>query len=321
MNDEKLQQEKTQDYLDLIFPEADTTSLQKKKAVKIPSINKNKKKEESASPTPSVSTPPIESKPEEKKEEKKLTDEPDNLDVLRGEINKAIEDAHLSDGIQRELQNLKDTVQDLERDEKLEVLKEEIRQDVLKQIEPLQKELQDLKDRKVPERRQFETDGAYKEQLYPIATSILDKIIIPLINIVPDYNLISTQILKTYEDGTIQNGIVSINMIVPNNDYRYDFRVDLKVLNGLIEVPSSVMRGRNLIPLTAKDLYNEINTYSYRKLDPNYSYRKSPFSNRDDNIHRREDKQKFYEVKNQTPPSSTVSEDHKWKAFKQRGLI
>ncbi|GEM_PF-6911426 len=305
---DKLHQEQETDYFDILFPE-----LQKKKvAVKLPSIKDSTKKEmekDETTPSPAAS----------KKEEP--IEDTDNMDLLREEINKAIEDAKITDGIERELQDLKDVVQDLEREEKFKVLKEELKTDVLKQMEPLQKELEELKERKIPERRQFETDGAYKEQLYPIATNVLDKIIIPLINIVPDYNLISTQISSTYEDGTIKNGIVSINMIIPNNDYRYDFRIDLVILNGLIQSPSYCTRGRNLIPLTQKDLYNEINTFSYRKLEPNYNYKKSPFSNTGENPLRRPDNQKFYEVDNKEPTPSAISEDHKWKAHLERGLI
>lgn len=299
---DKLQKEKTQNYLDLIWPEMDTDILQKKKAVSLPAIkNKSKDKGENSPLSPASPT--------------------DNLDILREEINKAIEDAKITDSIERELQDLKDVVQDLEREEKLKDLKEEIKQDVLKQMSPLQKELDEFKERKVPEKREFETDGAYKEQLYPIVTNVLDKIVVPLLNIVPDYNLISTQITDVFEDGSIKNGIVSINMIVPNNDFRYDFRVDVYVLNGLIQAPSHVMRSRKLIPMTQKDLYNEINTYSYRKVDPSYTYKKSPFSNTGENPLRRPDNQKFYEVDNKEPASSSISEDHKWKAHLERGLI
>lgn len=305
---DKLHQEQEADYFDILFPE-----LQKKKvAVKLPSIKDSTKKEIEGEKAPSSSTPSKKEDPENNS---------DNMDLLREEISKAIEDAKITDGIERELQDLKDVVQDLEREEKFKVLKEELKTDILKQMEPLQKELEELKERKIPERRQFETDGAYKEQLYPIATNVLDKIIIPLINIVPDYNLISTQISNTYEDGTIRNGVVSINMIIPNNDYRYDFRVDLYIYNGLIQAPSHVTRGRNLIPLTQKDLYNEINTFSYRKLEPNYNYKKSPFSNTGENPLRRPDNQKFYEVDNKEPTPSAISEDHKWRAHLERGLI
>jgi hypothetical protein len=314
MSEEKLQQEKTKSYLDLIFPGIDTTNLQslRKKAVSLPSIKKKVDKGEGSK------TPSPNSKEDSTKE---VASSEGNLDVLREEITKAIEEAKITDSIERELQDLKDTVQDLEREEKMVSLKQEIREDFLKEISSLQKELEDFKERKVPEKRQFETDGAYKEQLYPIVTHVLDKLLIPVLNIVPDYNLISTQITDVYEDGSIKNGIVTVNMIVPNNDFRYDFRVDVYVLNGLIQAPSHVLRGRKLIPLTEKDLYNEINTYSYRKLDPNYNYKKSPFSNTGENPLRRPDNQKFYEVDNKEPTPSAISEDHKWKAHMERGLI
>lgn len=314
--------------MDVVYPEINNASLVKKKAVEIPPIGKAKKDQPAGGPTspagspvtpptPGSATAPIDStKPLPAVSPNKGVDQ-QTLDILKEEVSRAIEVSDLG----REVQGLKDSVQDLEREERIIQIKEEMKEEFARQISSLQKELNELKEKKIPERGSFDTEGAYKEQLYPIATNVLDKIIVPMLNIVPDYNLIATQITSTFEDGTIENGIVSINMMIPNNDYRFDFRVEMPILNGLIQVPTFVTRGRKIIPLLQKNIYEELNTYSFRKLEPNYSFKKNPFSNTGENIHRKEDEQKFYETFNMEPSPVGITDNAKWRALKQRGMI
>ena len=300
---QELRNQETEDVMAILYPEINVKPLLKKKALQIPPIRQ--KKEDTGADTAAPASSSQEVTPE----------------VNEEDLGKALDSAKEMDVLKQELQELREAIQDLEREKRLQELKEDMRKEVQEEIAGIQKELDELKDRKIPERKEFETDGAYKEQLYPLVTNVLDKILIPLVNLIPDYNLVSTQISSTYQDGTIENGIVSVNIMMPYNDYRYDFKISVPILNGLIQTPSFVARGGKIIPLTQKDLYNELNTYSFRKLEVNNSFRKNPFTNTGENIHRKEDNQKFYETHNPQPQSVGLDESSKWKAFKQRGLI
>ena len=285
----------------LILPDIDLSQSIKKKAEKLdlPAVGEKpagKPKEEGGLPKP---------------EDLAAASKPDSIDsdILDEKVN-----------LFQEIQELKDSLQHLELQTKLNTLEERIELHVDNKIESLKKELNELKDRKIPPRGQIETDGAYKEQLYPIAIGLLNKVLLPLIDIIPEYNLIRTSITDTYEDGTIRNGIVTIGVQIPNNDYRYDFKVEIAVLNGLMQYPTYVTRGRKIIPLTQNAMYQEINTYSFKSITT-HTYKGNPFSNTGENIHRKEDEQKFYPVDSNENPNVGMPDDSKWNAFRTRGII
>lgn len=220
----------------------------------------------------------------------------------------------------QETLSLQDSVQDLEREVRLKDIKEEIHDEVHQIIHRLQEELDDLKGRKIPEIGSVETDGAYREHLYPLATNLLNKIVVPLVSQVPTYNLIATNVTDTYDDGSIKNGVVTLNMRLLNNDCVYDFKVDVVVLNGLMQYPTFVTRGRRLIPLTQQDLNAELQTYSFRPVDIVTRYKGNPFSNVGENIHRKRDTQKFYPVDMQEPQPVGLAENSRWITHKRRDI-
>lgn len=193
-----------------------------------------------------------------------------------------------------DIEDVKNQVQDLERELRLNDMRAEIVTDVKSLVRGLQQELDELKSRKVPVRKEYETENSYKEQLYPQAVNVLDDLIVPLIDAVPDYNLIATQISTTFDDGTIKNGIVTINVMINNNDFRHDFKVDVPILNGLIQAPLYLTRGRKVIPITGEALYEELNSESFIKISPTYRQKDNMFSNIGQNILRQEDHQKMY---------------------------
>ena len=93
---------------------------------------------------------------------------------------------------------------------------------------------------------------------------------------------------------------------------KYDFKIDIPVLNGLMQYPLYIQRGQKIIPLTKSEIQKELETFSYRKEDvesPNYD-NKSMFSPKDINIHRRRDNQTWYDViPNKINPTS-LPPDH-----------
>jgi len=219
-----------------------------------------------------------------------------------------------------DIADAKNELQNLEREIKINDSKEEILDEVNHLIRGLRKELEDLKSRKVPVRKEYETENSYKEQLYPQAVNVLDDIIVPLIDAIPDYNLVATQISTTFDDGTIKNGIVTISIVINNNDFRHDFKVDVPVLNGLLQSPLYITRGRKVIPLTAEALYEELNSESFVRISPTYRQKDNMFSNIGQNILRKHDDQKLYPTYQHEMSPHSKPLDGTWVPNKQRGI-
>ena len=76
----------------------------------------------------------------------------------------------------------------------------------------------------------------------------------------------------------IKNGIVTISVIIPYNDYKHEFKVDIPVLNGLIQSPQYMTRGRTIVPFTEEGIYSEITKESFVKLSPYYKKKDNLFS-------------------------------------------
>jgi hypothetical protein len=219
-----------------------------------------------------------------------------------------------------DIEDIKHTLQTLKTELRINDTKEEIHFEVEQMIKSVRKEIDDIKARKVPVRKEYDTEGAYKEQLYPQVVNILDDILVPLVNTVPDYNLLATQISSTYDDGTIKNAIVSVTVILINNDYKYEFKADVPILNGLIQSPQYLTRSRKIIPLTEEAMYLELNSESFIKLSPDYRQKDNMFSNIGENMLRQQDKQKVYPTDSQEQHSE-ISGEKTWIPNKQRGLI
>lgn len=195
------------------------------------------------------------------------------------------------------LESLQHAMISLDLAAKLNALKHEIIDEVAQELKIYKNELDEYMNKKTPQRKFFDTGGAYKENLYTMATQLLDEIIPYLFESIPDYSLISTQISSTYEDGTVENALIAIRITIDYQTYKYDFKVDVPVLNGIIQSPLYLQRGIKIVPLTQEAIDTELSTISFRKTDPDKQYeRKNLFNNVGDNPLRRKDNQKHYEV-------------------------
>lgn len=219
-----------------------------------------------------------------------------------------------------DIEDLKHSLTNLKTELRINDTKEDIKFEVDQMIKSVRKEVEDLKARKVPVRKEFDTEGAYKEQLYPQVVNIMDELLLPLISSIPDYNLLATQVSSTYDDGTIKNAIVSILVTIINNDYKYEFKVDVPILNGLIQSPQYMTRSRKIIPLTEEALYAELNSESFIKISPDFRKKDNMFSNVGENMLRQHDNQKLYPT-TAHPQRSEISGDRVWLPNKQRTNI
>lgn len=331
-----MEKDKQRDYLKILFPEISEKGLDimleskekyssfstKRVAINFPDIdstqdnNQTKSKEDATiapidatgSNTPDITQPT----------ESPIGEPFPQLDDIQQDV---VEDTDKEDAlsIALELQDLKNEFQNLEREVRLNDLKEDITYEVSKIVKGLRKEIDDFKARKVPQRAEYDTEGAYKEQLYPLVVNVLDNLLLSLVDIVPDYNLIATQVSDVYEDGSIKNGIVTISVIIPYNDYKHEFKVDIPVLNGLIQSPQYMTRGRTIVPFTEEGIYSEITKESFVKLSPYYKKKDNLFSNSGENPLRKHDDQKVYPTADNSYNEVDMGQN-RWVNNKQRSI-
>jgi hypothetical protein len=204
------------------------------------------------------------------------------------------------DKLQATINKLELSVQNLEFEKKLQSMKDEMLQAVMEQIKPLQRELEDWKERKIPEPREFDTEGAYRENLFTIGCYVLDEILPQLFEAMPEYSLIANTIGKNFEDGTVSDGIISINVSVPKDEYIHDFKVDVPLLNGVALAPQYLSRGLKIIPLTKDAIRQELEYITFQKTKvEDLTNKQNIYSIDGNNRYKRLDTQKQYNVMNQ----------------------
>lgn len=240
------------------------------------------------------------------------------VEPLRGETPSKFN--HSSPEVLSKLETLLKDLGDISLELKLKTLKEEILSEVKETILEVKKELDEFKEKKVPKRKYFDTGGTYKEELYTLATKVLDNVLIDLFEGLPDYSLLANQITKVYDDGTVANGIIAIGVTINKDGYRYDFKVDVPLLNGILQSPLYLQRGNKIIPLTSDAIYEELESLSFRKVNiDDMTLRKNTFNNTGENILRREDGQKQYHVNPNITQSNGLPEQHTWINEKTKG--
>lgn len=228
-------------------------------------------------------------------------------------VDAVLTDSEDIDAIKLELEELRRLLQEASVGQQLKDVKTEIIDEFEHTIHDLQTELNEIKERKVPEAGGFDTGGLYKEKIYDIVTRVLDKLLVPLFEDIPDYSLIANQVSRTYDDGTVSDAIVAVGVTVPNSGYRYDFKIDVPILNGIIQYPTYLQRGLKVIPLTKEKLFEELNSMAFRKLEVEAPYtQENIFNSIGDNIHKRPDEQKWYDVKSTEPKPSALPSRSRW---------
>jgi len=221
--------------------------------------------------------------------------------------------------LEKTISDIKEHLDNIENEMQLSVLKDQILEEVKEKYKSLQNELESLKKRKIPEREFYDTEGVYRDHLYTIATRVLDEFLPELFEDIPEYNFIATQISRTYEDGTVADALITLTASVVKDDMKYEFKVEVPVLNGLMQYPMYIQRGKKIIPLTYQEIQKELDSISYRKMDVETPYQEKDniFNNIGENIHRKPDIQKWYKIQPNTYKPVGLAPDHKFSP--QRG--
>lgn len=168
-------------------------------------------------------------------------------------------------------------------------------------IESMEKKLEAFKKTVVPARKQYESDTLFKKNLYDAVCQMLDELLVPLFEKVPDYNLLSFQNTEYNKDGSVSNALISINATVDNGDYSYTFKIDVPILGGIINAPTFISRGNKIIPLLKANIQKEITTFSYVKapqVDDQVG-RDNLYNANPDRFYHKEDNQTQYHTVNQ----------------------
>ena len=199
--------------------------------------------------------------------------------------------------ILRMISDIKNQLSSTTTELNMSLMKDELLQEMENKYRELEQELNSIKDRKIPEQKFFDTEGAFRDTLYEMATRMLDEFLPDLFDEIPDYDFTATQVSRTFEDGTVADAIITLRATVPKEGMKYEFKIEVPVLNGLMQYPMYIQRGRKIIPLTKPEIQKELDSMSYRRMDVEKPYEKDNlFNNIGENIHRRPDKQKWYEV-------------------------
>jgi len=315
---EDLNKMKTEDYYSNLFKEIDIKNFLKKPIRDVVKLAQ----------APTIDIPPVIEKTEEAEGGIEPSLKMPEAQTSPGDLPPlptppAMEKPQLSDKEKEQvtdnLDDIQDSLQSIKTDLSYIKMKEQIMDEVKTYYKDLRKELESLKSRKIPERKFFDTEGAYRDSLYSIATNILDEILPELFEEIPDYQFTATQVSRVFDDGTVADAMVSLITTVPRDGMRYDFKIDMPVLNGLMQYPMFLQRGMKIIPLTKPEIQKELESISYRKIDVETPYEKDNiFNNIGENIHRRPDNQKWIEVKPNIYKSVALPPNHKYQT--QRGL-
>ena len=250
-----------------------------------------------------------------------IPDIPDAADAGMQDISEQPKEKKMSKKEMEEaLEDLMGTVDNLDVSRKIMEAKQDILDEVAQELKLYRKELDEFLHKKTPQRKFFDSGGAYKENLYSMVTSLLDEVMPYLFEALPDYSLIATQISKTYEDGTVENGIVAVKISIDYETYKYDFKVDVPILNGIIQSPLYIQRGLKILPLTKDAIDTELSSISFRKSDPDKHVDKpNLFNNIGENTLRKHDNQKFYETESQLPAAVGLPPRSTWDPSRGRG--
>lgn len=247
--------------------------------------------------TPPLPEPPKEKKPKEDASSKEREELLSSLDELREQI------------------------QEVKSELEMSVMKDEIIEKVKSHYKGLEEELNSLKRKEIPERKYFDTEGAYRDRLYGMATNMLDEFLPDLFEEIPEYNFTATQVSRLFEDGTVADALILLMATVPREGMKYDFKIEVPVLNGLMQYPMYIQRGQKIIPLTKAEIQRELNSMSYRKLDIEEPLKKDNlFNNIGENIHRRPDSQKWYETAPNTYNQVAIPPDHMQQVQRGKGI-
>jgi hypothetical protein len=209
------------------------------------------------------------------------------------------------------LDELREQIKEVRSELEMSVMKDEIIEKVQSHYKGLEEELNSLKKKEIPERKYFDTEGAYRDRLYGMATNMLDEFLPALFEEIPEYNFTATQVSRMFEDGTVADALILLMATVPREGMKYDFKIEVPVLNGLMQYPMYIQRGQKIVPLTKAEIQRELNSMSYRKLDIEEPYKKDNiYNNIGENTHRRPDKQKWYETAPNTYNQVAIPPDH-----------
>ncbi|HRZ18508.1 MAG TPA: hypothetical protein P5136_00385 [Methanofastidiosum sp.] len=207
------------------------------------------------------------------------------------------------------ISKLQDSVEDLKDDVRFQKLEEYVHTN----IEELQSVIKDLRDRKIPIRDAYDSEGVYRDKLYGMVTEVLDKFLPDLFEEIPEYTFLASQVSRQFDDGTVADALVSVNVKVAREGSRYDFTIQIAVLNGLIQYPQYMYRGLRIIPLTKDQIQKELNSMSYRKMDIDTPFSKeNNFSTIGENINRRQTDQKTYLTQFSKPIPASMPPNHSW---------
>jgi hypothetical protein len=119
-------------------------------------------------------------------------------------------------------------------------IKEKIN-DTINELSSVTTIVKDLKSKKVPQRKEWEADQELSDSLYNQAVQIMDETLSQIDVTFPEYQYNKSSITKFDPTGNIQNGELSISVVLSNfmSKIRYHIEVPIYIFNGYIQEPET----------------------------------------------------------------------------------
>jgi len=174
-------------------------------------------------------------------------------------------------------------------------------EEISDKISSLNSKFDEFQKHITPDRTKYDSEVIYKNRVYEKVVSILDEILINMLDgLVPDYTLISIQNTKYFDDGSICNSLVDLSMKIYYQNVTVNFTVQVPIVNGIIFSPLYIQKQNKIVPLMKEEIYKELLAASGVALDsisPNLNINKNIFSPVSDTFRVRQDpNQKEYLV-------------------------
>lgn len=114
----------------------------------------------------------------------------------------------------------------------------------------------------VPDRKVYDNEVVYKSNVASVAVKVVDNDLLPILTEIassPDYSILSVSTTKYFEDGTVCNSLVDIDIKIYYKNVACNFSAQIPILNGVVYSPMYLQHYGKLIPIIKEDLLDALN--------------------------------------------------------------
>lgn len=143
----------------------------------------------------------------------------------------------------------------------LNTFKNVLMDEFAKKVSELSNEFTEFKKHIVPDRKLFGNEVIYKSNVASVAIKVLESVLGPALmecTAQPDYSILSVSNTKFFEDGTVCNSLVNVDIKIYYKNISVNFSTQITILYGVVYSPLYLERQSKLIPIIQKDILDEL---------------------------------------------------------------